>query len=89
MSRIVLKSNAVDEEVNQKSGQVMRSQTFGLDMMNGHFLPFKIGLGRKPAYEAGEYMLDPRSFALDEYGNLKLKKYVDVLPIKAHAAAVK
>lgn len=87
MSRIVLKSAAVDEEVNQKSGNVMRSQTFGLDLGNGYELPFKVGLGKKPAYQPGEYMIDPKSFALDGYGNLALKKYVDVLPLKPHMAA--
>lgn len=87
MSRIVLKSAAVDEEVNRKSGNVMRSQTFGLDLGNGYELPFKVGLGKKPAYAPGEYMIDPRSFCLDAYGNLALKKYVDVLPVKPHTAA--
>lgn len=86
MSRIVLKSAAVDEEVNQKSGQVMRSQTFGLDLGNGYELPFKIGLGRKPAYAPGEYAIDPKSFALDGYGNLTLKKYVDVVAVRPHVA---
>lgn len=85
--RIVLKSAAVDEELNQKTGKVMRSQTFGLDLGNGYELPFKIGLGSKPAYAPGEYDLDPKSFALDGYGNLTLKKYVDVVAVKPHTAA--
>lgn len=82
--RIVLKNAAVDEEVNMKSGTVMRSQTFGLDLGNGYELPFKIGLGRKPGYQPGEFTIDPKSFALDGYGNLTLKKYVDVLSVSPH-----
>jgi hypothetical protein len=87
MSRVILKSAGVDEEVNQKSGTVMRSQTFGLDLGNGYELPFKVGLGRKPAFPPGEYIIDPKSYGLDAYGNLQLKKYVDVLPVSAHRPA--
>ena len=87
--RIVLKSAAVEEEINQKTGSVIRSQTFGLDLGNGYELPFRVGLGRKPAFQPGEFTIDPKSFQLDQYGGLQLKKYVDVLPLKPHTAAGK
>lgn len=87
MPRIILKSNRVNEETNQKTGNVMRSQTYGLDTGDGYHLPFKVGLGSKPAQEPGEFDIDPRSFALDQYGNLTLKKYVDLVRVDPHKAA--
>lgn len=85
--RITCKTNRVNEELNGKTGQVMRSQTFALDLGDGYSLPFKIGLGNKPAQEPGEFDIDPKSFALDQYGNLTLKKYVDLIRVDPHRAA--
>lgn len=87
MTRIVLKSSQVEEEVNGKTGAVMRLQTFGLDLLNGYFLPFRVGLGNKPAFKEGEYTIDPKSFGLDQYGKLTLKPFVDLIPVPAHAPA--
>lgn len=81
-----VKSSVVDEEINSKSGAVIRSQMVGLDLGNGHALPFKVGLGNRPAYKAGQYDIDPRSFGLDQYGNLTLKRYVDLVPVGAMKA---
>lgn len=82
-----VKSKVVNEETNNKTGNVMRSQTVGLDLGNGFELPFRVGLGKKPALNEGEYDIDPASFALDEYGGLKLKKYVDLVPLTSRPAA--
>jgi hypothetical protein len=89
MPRIILKNKVVNEQLNSKSGNVMRSQTFGLDLGNGYELPFSVGLGNKPANEPGEYDIDPASFALDQYGHLMLKKYVDLVRIEPHRSAAK
>lgn len=83
-----VKSAVVEEERNEKLGKIMRSQTVGLDLGNGFELPFRVGLGSRPAYPAGEYDIDPKSFALGQYGDLTLKKYVDLVPLPgAHKPA--
>ena len=87
MSSIVVKSAAVDEETNGKTGQIMRSQTAGLDLGNGFELPFKVGLGQRPAYKPGLYAIDPKCYGLNEYGGLVLKKYVDLVPVGAAVKA--
>ena len=81
-----VKSAAVDEQRNQKTNTIIRSQMVGLDLGNGFELPFRVGLGQRPAYPAGEYDLDPMSFALSAYGDLTLKRYVDLIPLQAKAA---
>lgn len=81
-----VKSPAVDEEHNQKTGTIMRSQMAGLDLGNGYELPFRVGLGQRPAYPVGEYDIDPKSFALGQYGDLTLKRYVDLVPLGVRAA---
>ncbi|MBA0364668.1 single-stranded DNA-binding protein [Stenotrophomonas maltophilia] len=83
-----VKSAAVEERHNTKTNTINRSQTAGLDLGNGFELPFRVGLGQRPPYPAGEYDIDPQSFALSEYGDLVLKRYVDLVPLQAKAAAV-
>jgi len=83
-----VKSAAVEERHNTKTKTINRSQTAGLDLGNGFELPFRVGLGQRPPYPAGEYDIDPQSFALSEYGDLVLKRYVDLVPLQAKAAAV-
>ncbi|WP_423163828.1 single-stranded DNA-binding protein [Stenotrophomonas maltophilia] len=82
-----VKSAAVEERHNTKTNNINRSQTAGLDLGNGFELPFRVGLGQRPPYPAGEYDIDPQSFALSEYGDLVLKRYVDLVPLQAKAAA--
>jgi len=84
-----VKSAAVDEQRNEKKGTIIRTQMAGLDLGNGYELPFRVGLGQRPAYPAGEYDIDPKCFALSEYGDLTLKRYVDLVPLvaKPHAPA--
>ncbi|SMR68854.1 MULTISPECIES: single-stranded DNA-binding protein [Stenotrophomonas] len=82
-----VKSGAVEERHNTKTNAINRSQTVGLDLGNGFELPFRVGLGQRPAYQPGEYDIDPQSFALSEYGDLVLKRYVDLVPLQAKAAA--
>lgn len=86
MSNVVIKSAAVDEETNMKSGEIMRSQMAGLDLGNGYELPFKVGLGKRPAYKPGAYAIDPKCYGQNEYGGLILKKYVDLVPVGAAPA---
>ena len=81
-----VKSAAVEERHNTKTNTINRSQTAGLDLGNGFELPFRVGLGQRPPYPAGEYDIDPQSFALSEYGDLVLKRYVDLVPLQAKAA---
>lgn len=81
-----VKSAAVDEERNQKSGTIMRSQMVGLDLGNGYQLPFRVGLGQRPAYPPGEYDIDPKSFGQGNFGDLILKRYVDLVPVGAKSA---
>jgi hypothetical protein len=84
-----VKTAAVEEQHNTKTNSIMRSQTVGLDLGNGFELPFRVGLGQRPAYPPGEYDIDPKSFALGTFGDLTLKRYVDLIPLgtKPHAAA--
>jgi len=81
-----VKSAAVEEQHNQKTQTIMRSQMAGLDLGNGYELPFRVGLGQRPAYPVGEYDIDPKSFALGQYGELTLKRYVDLFPLGAKSA---
>lgn len=87
MPTIEVKNALVEEEVNNKTGSIMRGQMVGLDLGNGHQLPFRIGLGNKPALTPGLYDIDPKSFGLNEYGGLVLKRYVDLVPLTPHKAA--
>lgn len=80
-----VKSAAVEENTT-KGGTIMRSQTVGLDLGNGFELPFRVGLGNKPAYPVGEYDIDPKCFTLSQYGDLQLKRYVDLVPLSAKPA---
>ena len=86
MPIVIIKNSAATEERNNKTGNLMRSQTAGLDLGNGFHLPFRVGLGQRPAYPAGEYDIDPKSFALNQYGDLTLGRYVDLVPIGARSA---
>lgn len=79
-----VKSSAVEEQ--QVKNGIIRSQTVGLDLGNGFELPFRVGLGQRPPYPPGEYDIDPRSFALSQYGDLQLKRYVDLVPLTAKPA---
>lgn len=87
MPRCSVKTAQVIEEVNNKTGAILRSQMVGLDLGNGYELPFRVGLGQRPAYKPGEYDIDPNSFALGEYGGLTLKRYVDLVEAGPHRAA--
>ncbi|EMR0605415.1 hypothetical protein VM57_10215 [Stenotrophomonas maltophilia] len=82
-----VKSAAVEERHNSKTNSIIRSQMVGLDFGNGFELPFRVGLGSRPPYPPGEYDIDPQSFALSQYGDLILKRYVDLVPLQAKAAA--
>lgn len=82
-----VKSAAVDEQRNEMKGTIMRSQMAGLDLGNGFELPFRVGIGQRPPYPAGEYDIDPKSFALGTYGDLTLKRYVDLIPLQAKPVA--
>ncbi|AWT14798.1 single-stranded DNA-binding protein [Stenotrophomonas maltophilia] len=82
-----VKSASVEERHNSKTNTINRSQTAGLDLGNGFELPFRVGLGQRPPYPAGEYDIDPQSFGLSEYGDLVLKRYVDLVPLSAKPVA--
>lgn len=85
MPRVIVKSAAVEErQIN--GGKIIRSQTAGIDLGNDFYLPFRVGLGTRPAYPAGEYDIDPKSFALNAYGDLQLGRYVDLVPLGAKKA---
>jgi len=79
-----VKSAAVEEQQTAKG--IIRSQTVGLDLGNGFELPFRVGLGNRPPYKPGEYDIDPKSFALSNYGDLVLKRYVDLVPLDVKPA---
>ena len=69
------------EEKNLPGGKIIRSQMVGLDLGNGFELPFRVGLGSRPPYQAGEYDIDPNSFGLSTYGDLQLNRFVDLIPL--------
>lgn len=82
-----VKSAAVEEQHNTKTNSIIRSQTVGLDLGNGFELPFRVSLGQRPAYQPGEYDIDPKAFALGPYGDLILKRYVDLIPLSVKPAS--
>jgi hypothetical protein len=84
MPIIRVKRPEVQEETinsGKNAGKVMRSQMAELDLGNGYGLPFRVGLGSRPAYAPGEYDIDPKCFALSQYGDLTLNRYVDLVPL--------
>ena len=87
MPIVTVKTAAVEERLIN-GGKIIRSQTAGLELGNGFQLPFRVGLGTRPAYPPGEYDIDPKSFALSQYGDLTLGRYVDLVPIGAKPAPV-
>lgn len=89
MPRITVKNAQVHEEKSTKTGNIMRSQMAELDLGNGYGLPFRVGLGNRAAYSAGEYDIDPACFSLGQYGDLTLKRYVDLVPTGARPAPAK
>ena len=76
-----VKSSAVEEQTNQKTGSIMRSQMVALIIGNGYETAFRIGLGNNPPYPPGEYDIKPQSFSLSPYGNLQLNRYIDLVPL--------
>lgn len=88
MPRCYVKDTIVDEDVNQKTNGVIRSQYAGLDLGNGHMLPFKVGLGNRPAYKPGEYDIDPKAFRLNRFGKLELDPYYALVEVGVRPAAV-
>lgn len=87
MPRIVIKHAQVDER-QLKDGKILRSQMAELDIGNGYGLPFRVGLGTRAVYPVGHYDIDPRSFALSQYGDLTLSRFVDLVPVPAEKKAV-
>ncbi|WP_149193477.1 single-stranded DNA-binding protein [Luteimonas suaedae] len=85
MPIVTVKSSAVEER-QITGGKIIRSQTAGLDLGNGFALPFRVGIGNRPAYQPGEYDIDPKSFGLTQYGDLMLNRFVDLVPIGAKPA---
>lgn len=75
----IVKNAQVEEKQTAKG--IIRSQTVGLELGNGFQLPFRVGLGTRPPYQPGEYDIDPKSFALSQYGDLTLNRYVDLVPL--------
>lgn len=81
MPRIIVKTAAVEERRINGKDNPLRSQMAELDLGNGYALPFRVGLGSRPAYAPGEYDIDPQSFALSPYGDLTLRRYVDLVSV--------
>jgi len=50
--------------------------------------PFKVNVEAGHEYEPGDYTIDPRSFVVDEFGNLKVKG-LRLLPLGGSSAAAK
>lgn len=91
MPRISVKSATVVEdriENGQSAGKIIRSQTAALELGDGYALPFRVGLGTRPAYPVGDYDIDPKSFRLGKYGDLELARYVDLVLVKVVAPRV-
>lgn len=86
MPRCYVKDTIVDEEVNTKTNAVIRSQYVGLELGNGYQLPFKVGLGNRPAYKPGEYDIDPKAYRLNRYGKLELDPYYSLVETGTRSA---
>lgn len=88
MPTIRVKNAQVHErQVNGKNGPMLiRRQMAEVDRGDGYALPFSIGLGQRPPYPPGDYDIDPQSFELSDYGDLRLGRYVDLVPLPHKAA---
>lgn len=88
MPSVTVKTAQVEERtITGLNGQsIIRSQMAELSLGNGYALPFRVGLGQRPAYQPGEYDIDPRSFKLSNYGDLELNRYVDLVPLNVKPA---
>ena len=84
MPRVIIKKAQVDERL-LKDGKILRSQMAELELGDGYGLPFRVGLGTRAVYPVGAYDIDPKSFALSQYGDLTLSRYVDLIPLDKSA----
>jgi hypothetical protein len=88
MPRIIVKTANVDERLLD-GGKILRSQMAALELTPDYSLPFRVGLGKRPAYAPGLYDIDPKSFGLSKYGDLELGRYVDLVPYTETAPSAK
>lgn len=81
MPRIIVKNTQVHERefTGDKGKNIIRTQMACIDRGDGYELPFRVGLGKNPPYQAGEYDFAPDSFELSKYGDPVLKRYFDLL----------
>lgn len=85
--KVKVKSAAVTEEVNRKTGDIYRQQWAFADI-DGVEHPFKVSLNKAQPFAPGDYFLSSRGFATNEYDKLVMK-FVELDPVPAAAAAVK
>lgn len=88
MPRVLVKSAVVDER-HLPDGKIIRSQMAALELGPDYALPFRVGIGTRPPYQVGVYDIDPKSFGLSKYGDLELKRFVDLVPYTETAPSKK
>jgi Helix-destabilising protein len=89
MSNVIVKNlEVIEKQVNGKSGPVIiRRQMACIDQGNGYETPFSVGLGQRAPYPPGRYVIDPKSYSVNQYGDLQLNRYVDLIPAEHKPAA--
>ncbi|MEQ1511615.1 MAG: single-stranded DNA-binding protein [Lysobacteraceae bacterium] len=82
MSNVIVKNaNVTEKQINGKSGPaIIRRQMACIDQGDGYEMPFSVGLGQRAPYPPGRYVIDPKSYSVNQYGDLQLNRYVDLLP---------
>lgn len=70
--RIEIRSKRTDRSREYK-GKTYAEQQAAIYNGGDYPTPFKVNVEVGHEYEPGEYTIDPRSFTVDEFGNLKVK----------------
>lgn len=70
--RVIIKSSNVRQEKTQKGTVIIKQQAA---MDQGRDFPLVFDLVVSEPYPAGEYILDPGSFRISQYGSLELDPY--------------
>lgn len=81
---VEVKSTTLTRERDYK-GTVYGEQTAAIHNGGDFPLPIKLNVRKGFEYPPGRYVIDPRSFTTDEYGNLKLSR-VQLLPLGGTSA---
>lgn len=78
--KVVVRSTQLERE-KEFQGKVYGWQNAAIFNGGDFPAPFAVNAPKDAPYPPGEYVIDPRSYRIDENGNLRLKS-IKLLPVK-------